>query len=84
MRNKNLGKTGEDIITGFTGTITGHVEYLTGCGQYLLAPRSKDNSYAEPYWYDANRIKIRENSIALDIEIGEGVNDNGPDKQAPK
>jgi hypothetical protein len=37
-----LGRRGRDVITGFEGVITGHVAYLTGCNQYLLAPPAKD------------------------------------------
>ena len=61
--NKNIGKLGEDIITGFKGTIIGYVEYQTGCNQYLIVPRCKEgeeNKKPEGHWIDDNRIQIAE------------------------
>ena len=51
----------EDIITGFKGTITGTCFYLTGCNQYLITAKSKDQS-KEPtaLWYDERRIELLE------------------------
>ena len=31
-----LGHQVEDIITGFKGTATGYVKYLSGCNQVLI------------------------------------------------
>ena len=59
MKNENLGKTGTDRITGFKGIITGYVEYLTGCNQFLLVPKcdkGKDNNKPDGHWFDDNRI----------------------------
>ena len=45
---ENFGKQGTDIITGFTGTITGLIEYFYGCEQYLIVPKiQKDGSRPE-------------------------------------
>jgi len=75
----NLGKKGTDIITGFTGTVVGYVEYLTGCNQYLIVPecrKGETNKKPSGEWIDDNRIKIekgktidlfRTNSTGSDI-----------------
>lgn len=48
----------KDRITGFAGIVTGRVEYLTGCRQYLIQPRMKKNgtSSPEPTWLDEDRL----------------------------
>ena len=35
------GQLAQDKITGFTGMVTGHSDYMTGCDQYLLQPPCK-------------------------------------------
>ncbi len=75
--NENLGKKGTDRITGLTGTITGFVQYLTGCNQYLIVPKCKkgeENTKPPGHWIDDNRIDIKGKKIKL-IE----TESNGPD-----
>lgn len=38
-----LGDYYHDQVTGFHGTATGIVEYLTGCNQVLLVPRCDED-----------------------------------------
>jgi hypothetical protein len=53
-----LGETVQDRITGFTGTITGHVRYITGCNQVLLVPRvDKDGKTVPGEWFDEQRVE---------------------------
>ena len=62
MQSENLGLKGTDRITGFTGTIVGFVEYLTGCNQYLIVPKCKkgdENTKPKGHWIDDNRIDIK-------------------------
>lgn len=49
----------KEKITGFTGTITGTCFYLTGCSQYLVTARPKDE-FSEPIglWYDEGRLEL--------------------------
>ncbi len=78
MKNINLGKTGTDRITGFKGTITGYVEYYTGCNQFLLVPKcekGKENTKPDGHWFDDNRIDIKDSKK---IELIENKAD-GPD-----
>lgn len=76
-----LGHKYKDVITGFEGTATGHVNYLTGCNQTLLAPTTApDGALRESQWFDDQRLtQISVDAITLD---------NGPtpgfDKSAPK
>jgi hypothetical protein len=47
-----------DKVTGFSGTITGSVYYLTGCSQYLVTAKQKDEfTEAATVWYDEDRLE---------------------------
>lgn len=75
-----LGVEVEDMITGFKGTITGRVEYLTGCHQYLVVSKvKKDGSGSLTGWYDDGRLKQTSKSS---VKLHAGA-PNGPDIPAP-
>lgn len=73
-----------DIITGFTGIIIAHADYLTGCDQYLVQPPCLSGyEWKESRWFDENRIQLI-NSEPRKIGFKRvGVNDNGSDIPAP-
>ncbi len=85
MTNKSmLGYIVKDIVTGFQGTVTGVVSYLTGCDQFLIQPKIKSgNEFIEARWFDENRIKRVGSKTKLKIsdraESGELDNDLGVD-----
>lgn len=55
----NLGKTGVDTVSGFTGTITGVSIYLSGYKSYQISPSVKgENEYQEPRWIDAGQVNV--------------------------
>ncbi len=54
----NLGIQAKDKITGLTGQITGRIEYITGCNQYILQPQVINNVFQEPRWVDEDRIVL--------------------------
>jgi hypothetical protein len=64
----SFGLTMRDKITGFTGTATGYVQYITGCNQYLLAPKvGEDGDLKSPQWFDEQRLEVvGETRIELD------------------
>lgn len=63
---EQFGKQGTDIITGFTGTITGVLEYVYGCEQYYIVPKiAKDGKRPEGEWFDISRIEISGKKISL-------------------
>jgi hypothetical protein len=52
-----LGATVRDKVTGFTGVVTGFVQYLSGCNQVLVVPPIKeDGSLPDPQWFDVQRV----------------------------
>ena len=68
--NFSNGDEVKEIITGFTGVITGSVHYLTGCNQYLVAAKAKDN-FTEPIsnWYDEGRLELLKNESIKPNEV---------------
>lgn len=53
----DMKSTVTDSITGFTGVVTGRCEYITGCRQYLVAPKCKeDGEPVDARWFDEDRI----------------------------
>lgn len=54
-------KNGDEVIekiTGFKGTITGSVFYLTGCNQYLVTAKcEREGKEPIALWYDEGRLE---------------------------
>ena len=78
---KNLGKEAKDKITGFEGIIIGKINYLFGCAQYGIAPKSKDGKVKDTNWFDEGRVEIIGNGIApeeVKVEKNGGVNRDCP------
>lgn len=66
-----LGNTYIDAITGFTGVATGRVEYITGCNQILLAPKTADpGTESKPAWFDEQRLLPVANTTTVVLENG--------------
>lgn len=54
-----MGFTAKDLVTGFSGQITGHARYITGCDSYLLQPEVKeDGEFVKGLWFDDDRLEI--------------------------
>lgn len=54
-----LGQDVQDTLTGFSGIVTGRVEYITGCEQALVQPPvDKDAKFVDAKWFDEDRLKI--------------------------
>jgi len=75
------GDVVKEKVTGFKGTITGSVYYLTGCSQYLVTAKQKDEfTEAVMVWYDEGRLEYVETAVT---ETDVKADDNGCDRQAP-
>ncbi len=54
-----MGFTARDLVTGFSGEITGHARYITGCDQFLLQPETnKDGEWVKAIWFDDERLEV--------------------------
>ena len=84
MRN-NHGFTAKDVVTGFTGIITGSCSYISGCDQYLLTPQvNEDGAYKDGQWFDTSRVVIDKNIAPVRLDNDKVISSPGSDKSAPK
>ena len=62
-----LGIGAKDAITGFKGTLTARIEYITGRIQYEVTPQvGSDGSSQKAEWVDESRLeKTAENKTQL-------------------
>ena len=74
-----LGAKVKDSITGFSGTVTGRVEYLTGCAQYVIQPPlNAKGDFVDGRWMDEDRLVVLdEPKHEIDVQRA------GPDYPAP-
>lgn len=74
-----LGKKAKDVITGFEGTVTGEVTYLTGCKQLLLTGYAKDGKPAESAWFDVDRVEqLTSDAVVLPTHTHDGCDAPAP------
>jgi len=75
-----LGLKAVDRITGFRGTITGLVAYISGCNQALLTPPVKeDGSLDDARWFDVQRVEVgTETKVTLDNSSTPGAGEPAP------
>lgn len=67
-----LGYKVRDRITGFTGTVTGVVDYLSGCNQALVVPKlKKDGTVADSMWFDVQRLEVDVRVKRIKLENGQ-------------
>lgn len=82
MSKIKLGSLVRDKITNFTGVVTGHADYLTGCDQYIVQPKCENTTaYPEGKWFDEGRLEV----LSVDDVTAEQVagDKNGCDYSAP-
>ncbi len=76
-----LGVMAHDRITGFTGRVTGLVDYISGCNQALIIPEvDKDGRLVEGHWFDVQRIEVLPGEVLV-LDNGQTP---GADVAAPK
>ena len=66
MAEIKLGMKVRDVVTKFTGIVTGVVTYLTDCKQALIVPPvGKDGKLQDGAWIDMQRLEILDQPINL-------------------
>lgn len=74
-----LGSEAVDTITGFKGRLTGRVQYITGCNQYVVSPPvDSDGKHRDAHWVDEDRLQLTEAKPVKLQRTG-----TGPDIPAP-
>lgn len=75
-----IGQSGRDRVTGFSGTCVGIATYISGCTQACIAPKiGNDGAFRQSEWFDIQRIAVEDGTISL-----ENGRTPGPDREAPK
>lgn len=74
-----MGDTVTDLITGYSGVVTGQCEYITGCTQILVQPPVKDGVWQESKWIDIDRLEVNSKVDRLEF----AVQTAGFDRPAP-
>lgn len=75
------GDTVKEKVTGFEGIITGTAFYLTGCSQYCVVGKSKDNAEAPALWFDEGRLELKHKGTIKDSDVQ--TEENGCDIAPP-
>lgn len=87
MSEITLGQKARDVVTGFEGIVTGRADYLTGCSQFVLAPRvAKDGTFKEGHWFDESRLEVTDRmviTLRFDEDTPAPVDTGGPQPDAP-
>jgi len=82
MKKVVLGQNAEDITTGFKGLVVGKCEYLSGCTQFAVRPKTeKGGKYPESSWIDEGKLKWIDGKEFTVEELT--VKSNGADFSAP-
>lgn len=79
-----LGQAARDVITGFEGVVLGKAQYLTGCNQVLLMPRTlgEGGKRREGEWFDEQRVVAVGEEIMV-LPGGADVSHPGCDEKLP-
>ena len=81
MKDKLLGSTVVDRVTGFSGIVTGYVTYLSGCNQALVVPKmGRDGKKPDGEWFDEQRLIVdtKRPKVVLDNARAPGFDTAAP------
>lgn len=68
-----LGDAVKDVVTGFSGIVTGRCEYITGCKQYSVTSRKLQAGDTKAGWFDEDRIvTTKASKVKIDVKANGG------------
>ncbi len=70
MKTPQLADKVKDVITGFTGIVTGRSEYLNGCVHYSVEAKSKAGGKPDTIWIDEQQLEVTASGAALRKKLG--------------
>jgi len=86
--NTPLGSEVRCVITGFKGITIARCEYLNGCLQFCVKPRSgkKSNEMVEGHWIDSVQLDWVAEGVSEDFGYDQDRENRagGPSADAPK
>ncbi len=74
-----LGNKVRDIVTGFEGIATAKIEYLNGCIQYCVKPKTTDGKMPEGEYIDHQQLDVINGGIEID-----SLNTGGDNNESPR
>ncbi len=77
--DKYLGCEATCLITGYKGIATAKVEYINGCIQYCVKPKSKDGNMPDGYYIDIEQLKFGKKVVEMNYRPT-----GGPQMDCPK
>ncbi len=83
----DMGVSVTDCLTGFAGIVSGRVEYITGCNQYLVSGKAAKGKSGEALWFDENRLILKNvRDLVASRSEGQPLSARGgpPEWEAPR
>lgn len=77
--NIELGQEAEDVVTGYKGVVVARCEFIDGCVQYCLLPKSVKGKYPDNQYIDEARLEV----IETKPKSVESSRTGGPHADAP-
>lgn len=79
-RKFEFGSTVQEKVTGYTGVVTAHAQYMTGCDQYAVVTKAGADGSFKTEWFDEGRLELKEKAKpGFNVKVKE----NGCDQQPP-
>lgn len=81
--NITLGDRVHDKVSGFKGIVTGRLEYLNGCRQFLVKPEQldKDGKMIDGIWIDEQYLVLDLGGVMPDpFAVSKSPRRGGPDR----
>lgn len=73
-----LGKKVRDAVTGFEGIAVSEVNYINGCRQFCVQPKSTDGKMPEGQYIDHQRLLVVGEGVEMPSSDTGGVMANTP------
>jgi hypothetical protein len=73
-----LGQKVRDQITGFEGIAVAKVEYINGCIQFGIKPKSTDGKMPETVYLDEQTLEVVDAGVAIEARRTGGENMDTP------
>jgi len=73
-----LGQKLRDKVSGFEGIATSRIEYLNGCVQFCLKPKSTDGKMPEGEYIDIQQLEVVDDGLSIKPKKTGGENMGAP------
>lgn len=84
MAKVKLGQKVKCRLSGFTGVVTGRIEYINGCVRYLVLAKSKKGAEPVEIWIDRTQLEVVEDDSAKKAKATGGPRAAPPGLSIPR